>query len=102
MTTGPIPDETPNNLEEQLLLEQAKAGIAIEIQGTPLKPLRCSPRLVENYGGEPGDWVKMSSTNSLILDGAAVQVHWYRNRKTAQDVEFKFKREYPKAAPRNQ
>ncbi|WP_293088162.1 hypothetical protein [Okeania sp. SIO3B5] len=41
-------------------------------------------------------------SDSLILDGAAVQVHWYRNRKTCQDVEFKFKREYPKAAPRNQ
>ncbi|NEN89642.1 MAG: hypothetical protein F6K48_12315 [Okeania sp. SIO3H1] len=37
MTIGPIPDETPNNLEEQLLLEQAKTGVAIEIQGTPFQ-----------------------------------------------------------------
>ena len=35
---GSIPDETPTNLEEELLLEAAKAGDAIEIQGSPLKP----------------------------------------------------------------
>lgn len=45
---GAITDETPTNLEEELLLEAAKAGDAIEIQGSPLKPLGDAPRLVAN------------------------------------------------------
>ena len=102
MTTGPIPDETPSNLEEQLLLEEAKRG-----EGKPMfygfdKPLRYAIQLVANYGGSLEDWDKMTTKQYAIVDGASVQVHWYRNRKTGQRVEFKFKREYPKTAPRNQ
>ena len=99
---GRIPDETPRNLEEELLLAAAKAGDAIDIQGRPGKLLGDAPRLVSNYGGQPEDWVKMSTTQSAIIDGALVQVHWFRNIQTGQNVEFKFKREYLKTAPKNQ
>lgn len=102
MTTGPVPDESPSNLQEQLLLEEAKRG-----EGKPIfyglnEPLRYAPQLVANYGGSLEDWDKMTTKQSAIVDGASVQVHWYRNRNTTQRVEFKFKREYPKKAPRNQ
>ena len=102
MTTGPILDETPSNLEEQLLLEQAKAGNGIPTHVGADMPLRVAPRLVANYGGSIEDRDKMTTTRCLIINGASVQVHWYRNSKTNRDVEFKFKREYPKTAPRNQ
>ena len=102
MTTGPIPDETPSNLEEQLLLEEAKRGEGKLIFYGLRKPLRYAPQLVAHYGGSPEDWDKMTTKQSVLIDGASVQVHWYANSKTGQRVEFKFKREYLKTAPRNQ
>ena len=102
MSTGSIPDEAPTNLPEQLLLQDAKAGSGIQILGGSPKPLGDAPRLVANYGGEPADWVKMTSNQTAVIDGAIVEVHWFSNIQTSQDVEFKFKRTYPKVAPTNQ
>ena len=102
MTKGVIPDETPKNLKEQLLLEDAKAGNGKRIQGGLSKPLGDAPRLVACYGDRPEDWVKMASSQSTIIDGAIIEVHWFRNTKTLQDFEFKFKRTYPKTAPPNE
>lgn len=106
VTTGRIPDEIPSNLQEQLLMQDAKAAAiqAInckEILGTPQEPLRDSPRLVANYGGNLEDWVKMASTQTAIINGASVQVHWFRNRQTLENVEFKFKRQYMKIFSQN-
>ncbi len=97
MNKGAIPDESPRNLQEQLLLQDAKASVGKRIQGSADKPLGDAPRLVANYGGEVGDWVKMVSTQTAVIQGAVVEVHWFRNNETAQTVEFKFKRTYPKA-----
>ena len=102
MTTGPIPDETPNNLEEQMLLEEAKRGEGKPIFIGLVEPLRYSAQLVANYGGSAEDWDKMTTKQRVVIDGASVQVHWYSNSKTGKRVEFKFKREYPKIAPKNQ
>jgi hypothetical protein len=44
----------------------------------------------------------MIINQAFMIDGASVQVHWFRNTQTLQDVEFKFKRQYPKTAPKNQ
>jgi hypothetical protein len=44
----------------------------------------------------------MTINQAFMIDGASVQVHWFRNTQTLQDVEFKFKRQYPKTAPKNQ
>ncbi len=49
MNTGSIPDEVPTNLQEQLLLEDAKAGAGVLIQGGPLMQLGDAPKLVANY-----------------------------------------------------
>jgi hypothetical protein len=96
-----IPDESPRNLQEQLLLQDAKASVGKRILGSADKPLKDAPRLVANYGGNVGDWVKMVSAQTAVIEGAVVEVHWFRNNETAQTVEFKFKRTYPKAALKN-
>ncbi len=56
MTTGAIPDDIPTNLQEQLFLQDAKAGNGRAIQGGIDEPLRDAPRLVANYGVLPEDW----------------------------------------------
>ncbi|MEC4985069.1 MAG: hypothetical protein SAJ37_11705 [Oscillatoria sp. PMC 1068.18] len=99
---GKIPDETPRNLQEQLLLEDAKTGNGKVIIFGIDNPLADAPRLVANYGGAAEDWDKMTSIQTAIVEGASVQVHWFRNSKTLEDVEFKFKRQYPRKAPSNQ
>jgi hypothetical protein len=101
VTTGAIPDEIPSNLKEQLLLQDAKAGNCRAIQIGTDKLLGDAPRLVANYGGKPENWDKMTSNQDFEINGASVQVHWFRHSTTLQDVEFKFKRQYPKAAPKN-
>jgi hypothetical protein len=101
MDRGAIPDESPRNLPEQLLLQDAKASVGKRIQGSADKPLGDAPRLVANYGGEVGDWVKMVNAQIAVIEGAVVEVHWFRNNQTSRTVEFKFKRTYPKAAPKN-
>ncbi|WP_449420674.1 hypothetical protein [Phormidium nigroviride] len=101
MTQGAIPDETPRNLQEQLLMQDAKATLGKLILGSADKPLRDAPRLVAIYGGEAGDWVKMASSQTVVIEGAMVEVHWFRNNKTGQTIEFKFKRTYPKTAQKD-
>lgn len=46
MNQGPIPDESPRNLQEQLLLQDAKAGNCRAIQGGPDDILGDVSRLV--------------------------------------------------------
>jgi hypothetical protein len=62
---GAIPDESPRNLLEQLLLQDAKAGNCRAIQGGP---------------------------DDILGDVS---------REILQQVELKFKRQYPKIAPKN-
>lgn len=64
VATGRIPDEIPTNLQEQFLMQDAKAAAiqAInckEILGTPQESLRDAPQLVANYGGNLEDWVRL-------------------------------------------
>ncbi|NJK69943.1 MAG: hypothetical protein HC789_14510 [Microcoleus sp. CSU_2_2] len=99
MNLGTLPDENPSNLPEQLLLQDAKAGNCIVIHCGTDRLLGDAPRLVAVYGGNPQDWDKMTSVEAFEINGASVQVHWFRNSQTLQDVEFKFKRQYPKVAP---
>ena len=101
MNQGAIPDESPRNLQEQLLLQDAKAGNCKVIHYGTDRLLGDAPRLITVYGGNPEDWDKMTSIEAFAINGAFVQVHWFRNSQTLQDVEFKFKRQYPKTAPKN-
>ena len=99
MNQGAIPDESPRNLQEQLLLQDAKAGNCKVIRRGTDRLLGDAPRLIA--GGNSEDWDKMTSIEAFEINGASVQVHWFRNSQTLQDVEFKFKRQYPKIAPKN-
>lgn len=81
---GPKPDETPRTLAEQLTMQEARAG-AGEVA---MRNLADEPRLVDNYG--PGEWVKMQHTHQTP-DGRKINIHWFRNQTTGQNVEFKFK-----------
>ncbi|MEG4092679.1 hypothetical protein [Microcoleus sp. Pol12B4] len=101
MNQGAIPDESPRNLQEQLLLQDAKAGNCKVIRRGTDRLLGDAPRLIGVYGGNYEDWDKMTSIEAFEINGASVQVHWFRNSQTLQDVEFKFKRQYPKIAPKN-
>ena len=101
MNQGAIPDESPRNLLEQLLLQDAKAGNCIVIHCGTDRLLGDAPRLVAVYGGNSEDWDKMTSIEAFEVNGYSVQVHWFRNSQTFQEVEFKFKRQYPKIAPKN-
>jgi hypothetical protein len=60
-----------------------------------------APRLIAIYGGNSEDWDKMTSIEAFEVNGYSVQVYWFRNSQTLQEVEFKFKRQYPKTAPKN-
>jgi hypothetical protein len=88
-------------LPEQLLLQDAKAGNCKVIRRGTDRLLGDAPRLIAVYGGNSEDWDKMTSIEAFEINGASVQVHWFRNSQTLQDVEFKFKRQYPKIAPKN-
>ena len=101
MNQGAIPDEEPRNLPEQLLLQDAKAGNCKVIRRGTDRLLGDAPRPIAVYGGNSEDWDKMTSIEAFEINGASVQVHWFRNSQTFQDVEFKFKRQYPKMAPKN-
>ncbi|MEG3841176.1 hypothetical protein [Microcoleus sp. herbarium14] len=101
MNQDAIPDENPRNLPEQLLRQDAKAGNCIVIHCGTDRLLGDAPRLIAVYGGNPEDWDKMTSIEAFAINGASVQVHWFRNSQTLQEVEFKFKRQYPKTAPKN-
>ncbi len=79
MNQGAIPDESPRNLPEQLLLQDAKAGNCIVIHCGTDRLLGDAPRLIAVYGGNPEDWDKMTSIEAFAINGASVQVHWFRN-----------------------
>ncbi|MEG3847156.1 hypothetical protein QT971_07995 [Microcoleus sp. herbarium19] len=99
MNQGAIPDEEPRNLPEQLLLQDAKAGNCKVIRRGTDRLLGDVPRLIAVYGGNSEDWDKMTSIEAFEINGASVQVHWFRNSQTFQEVEFKG--QYPKIAPKN-
>ena len=73
-------------MEEQIVLKSAKSGGGREIVGT--SQLGDLPRLEAVHG--PGEWVKMEYIH-IRPDNRQINVHWFRNKTTGQEVEFKFK-----------
>lgn len=67
------------------------------IPGEPLigagtgKTLNDASRLASEYGGSPGDWVKIGSSNYKAADGTSFETHAYQNVGTGQIVEIKTK-----------
>ncbi|MEG4327192.1 hypothetical protein, partial [Microcoleus sp. herbarium5] len=73
MNQGAIPDESPRNLPEQLLLQDAKAGNCIVIHCATDRLLGDAPRLIAVYGGNAEEWDKMTSIEAFEINGASVQ-----------------------------
>jgi RHS repeat-associated protein len=55
------------------------------------KALRDVSRLVSEYGGQPSDWQKVSSSSYRSADGFSFETHGYRNIRTKKVVEPKTK-----------
>lgn len=71
-------------LRRQLASEGQMAGPGTRIIGAGTgRELRDAPRLAREYGGDPSDWVKMSS--GRYRDGGGVydlfETHWYENAR---------------------
>jgi uncharacterized protein RhaS with RHS repeats len=69
---------------------EATGGKAIIGAGTKTA-LRDGERLAAKYGGEAGDYAKVTTTATKTSDGASVQVHAYRNVETGKIYEPKLK-----------
>ena len=47
-------------------------------------------RLTSEYGGNVGDWSKMTSNSTYKApDGQQINIHWYQNKELGLNVEFK-------------
>ncbi|WP_169740135.1 two-partner secretion domain-containing protein [Paraburkholderia acidipaludis] len=51
--------------------------------------LRDAPRLVAEYGGNPSDWSKVTSSSYTAADGTQYEIHAYKNAVTGEIVEPK-------------
>ncbi|WAS57123.1 filamentous hemagglutinin N-terminal domain-containing protein [Burkholderia ambifaria] len=78
------------SLANQQQLSQLTSGNGINISGNGTNvTLRDAPRLVAEYGGQTGDWSKVSSSSYTASDGSKFEIHAYRNAVTGQVVEPK-------------
>jgi RHS repeat-associated protein len=81
------------------LASQEQMGQLAAGEGTPIAgagtntTLRDSQRLAAQYGGDPGDWQKVTSGNYNPggAKGGGFETHAYQNSKTGQVVETKTK-----------
>lgn len=84
------------NLEKSLASEaqtaRVMAGEGEVIAGAGTKTeLRAADRLSSQYGGNAGDWSKVSGGNHVAKDGTKIETHAYQNSATGQVVEPKTK-----------
>lgn len=76
---------------EQQLGEVMSGKGEVIAGGSSGKELRAAPGLAENYGGQPGDWTKVTSSSHTAPDGQKFSTHAYQNQATGQVVEPKTK-----------
>ncbi|MBF4563291.1 transglycosylase SLT domain-containing protein [Microbacterium sp. VKM Ac-2870] len=82
-------------LSEDLAIQEGMSGEGRSIAGAGAEDGRGIDdvdRLTSEYGGEPGDWAKMTArTTHRFPDGRVGQAHWYENIQTGCKVEGKLK-----------
>ena len=78
------------NLSKQLARESqmVERGISIAGTGTSI-PLKQAERLAQQYGGNPADWVKMTSSTYRSSSGFQIETHWFENIQTGQRIQIK-------------
>ncbi|MBP6014625.1 MAG: RHS repeat protein [Alphaproteobacteria bacterium] len=78
------------NYASQQQVDDLMSGGGEPIAGAGTKvPLRDEPRLIGQYGGSPGSWQKIRSSNYTARDGTKIETHAYRNTETGETVEPK-------------
>jgi len=70
--------------------QMGEAGARMAGQGTG-KVFRDAGRVAQEYGGNPQDWVKVTSSSHVAPDGVQFETHWVENIRTGQRVEWKTK-----------
>ncbi|CFU00862.1 YD repeat-containing protein [Burkholderia pseudomallei] len=79
-------------LNKALASEAQMAETGTRMAGTGARvPFRNAQRIAAEYGGNPADWVKMTSSTHTARDGVTFETHWVENVRTGQRVEFKTK-----------
>ena len=82
-------------LAEEELYSEAQNGIGYSMAGkyaVRSRSIDDVQRLVRQYGGQIGDWSKMSVNGARkFSDGTTLEVHWYENDTLGLRVEFKQK-----------
>ena len=79
-------------LYHQLQIQEKLGEIGTPFAGGVTGVLfRNEDRIVKQYGGEMGDWVKSRSTDFTSKAGQDIRLHWVENLKTGQRVEYKQK-----------
>ncbi|MGV8948687.1 MAG: DUF637 domain-containing protein [Candidatus Paracaedibacter sp.] len=79
-------------LHNQLASDQKLNEVGYIIAGKGAeKAFKNEARIVSDYGGQIGDWVKKSSSHAFTSDGRKFQAHWVENVNTAERVEQKIK-----------
>ncbi len=79
-----VVDRLTYEFEENSIWEMAR------LNSKGYKNLRNEARLVAEYGGQAGDWVKVTS-DAVRTEKGMMQTHAYRNTKTGEIVEPKLK-----------
>jgi RHS repeat-associated protein len=74
--------------EAQLGEMSAGEGEAFAGAGTDVE-FRDAARIASTYGGEAGDWAKMTSSGFQAADGTTFATHWVQNVVTGDQVEAK-------------
>jgi RHS repeat-associated protein len=83
-------DANGNNLGKDLGSQQQMGEPGQPIAGAGSDTtLRAAVRLSDQYGGDPGDWSKMTSSSYTAPDGTQFQTHWYENIQNGLRVEMK-------------
>lgn len=80
------------NLQKALAVEAQMAEVGTIMAGPGGRTaFRNAPRVAQQYGGSPDDWVKKTSSSYTAADGTTFETHWVENIHTGQRVEFKVK-----------
>jgi uncharacterized protein RhaS with RHS repeats len=77
---------------ENYLIEEAQSGGGYAMAGAGTgTPIRDIANIVEEFGGNSEDWAKMSTPGAKLPDGRGIDLHWYENVVTGEQVDYKFK-----------
>lgn len=79
-------------LYHQLQIQEKMGEVGTHFAGAGTGTIfKNEKRIVEQYGGQIGEWVKTSSSKFTTKSGCEIELHWIENIVTGQRVEYKQK-----------